>query len=291
MKEMEKSTCGFLLVDKREGSTSIAVDRKAKALFRTRRVGHLGTLDPFATGLLIVAIGEATKFLPLLDDRWKSYRATLQLGFETTTYDKTGDLVSQVPLPSLDASKIQEVLQSFIGISYQQPPIFSAKRIDGKRAYDLARSGQEVHLAPQEVVIDCLTLEKYDPRKGTLQFSAVVSKGTYLRTLGVDIARRLGTLGTLTALRRTQVGPYRVERAVDIDAATADDLLPLEEILPSCENAALRGELLRRAKNGHLLPPLSTKDFLLVRDEDGRDVALYRRTADGYACYRGFSHG
>ena len=288
---MEKSTCGFLLVDKREGSTSIAVDRKAKALFRTRRVGHLGTLDPFATGLLIVAIGEATKFLPLLDDRRKSYRATLQLGFETTTYDKTGDLVSQVPLPSLDAAKIQEVLQSFIGISYQQPPIFSAKRIDGKRAYDLARSGQEVHLAPQEVVIDCLTLEKYDPREGTLQFSAVVSKGTYLRTLGVDIARRLGTLGTLTALRRTQVGPYRVERAVDIDAATDDDLLPLEEILPSCENVALRGELLRRAKNGHLLPPLSTKDFLLVRDEDGRDVALYRRTTDGYACYRGFSHG
>lgn len=288
---MEKSTCGFLLVDKSEGSTSIAVDRKAKALFRTRRVGHLGTLDPFATGLLIVAIGEATKFLPLLDDRRKSYRATLQLGYETTTYDKTGNLVSKVPLPSLDASKIQEVLHSFIGISYQQPPIFSAKRIDGKRAYDLARSGQEVHLAPQEVVIDCLILEKFDPREGTLEFSAVVSKGTYLRTLGVDIARRLGTLGTLTALRRTQVGPYRVEKAVDIDKATDNDLLPLEEILPSCERVVLRGELLRRAKNGHVLPPLSTKDFLLVCDEDGRDVALYRRTADGYACYRGFSHG
>lgn len=290
MKESDNKAQGFLFIDKKEGWTSIDVDRQAKRIFHQKRVGHLGTLDPFATGLLIVAVGEATKFLSLLDDGYKIYEARLRLGRSTTTWDFTGEALKECPVPNLSKEEISRCLLSFKGYSMQIPPIYSAKRIQGERAYDLARQGKDVHLDSHQIHIPEIQLLSYDAEMNSIEFRATVSKGTYLRSLGVDIAHRLNTEGYLDRLRRLQVGPYHVEDAIDIENATSDDLRALPCVIPDCQSRILEEDYLERARNGSplLLPPES--EFLLVLDKDECPIALYRRSADRYRCVRGFRH-
>lgn len=216
---------GLLLIDKEEGVTSRDVDNEIKKKFHVKSVGHLGTLDPFATGLLVIGLGEGTKMFSYLNDDRKTYIATLKLGEKTDTGDKTGKLIERMSFNNLSNEKIIDVLNSFKGIQLQIPPSYSAKHIDGKRAYDLVREGKEVVLKPQKIEI--YSIELIESENDIVVFKCDVSKGTYIRTLGEDIAKRLGTVGHLTGLRRVTVGDFDVSKAKKIDEVNENDIIPV----------------------------------------------------------------
>lgn len=288
--KMNSDAFGFLLVDKKEGVTSSFVDIKAKKAFNTRRVGHLGTLDPFASGLLLLAIGEATKLLPLVPDNEKTYEAVLQLGEETDTLDRNGKITATLDVPPLEEEKIQEVLSSFLGTSNELPPKYSAKWIDGKRAYDLAREGIEFQQKPIDITIHQMELLSFDKEEKRIAFRTTVSRGTYIRSLGLDIAKRLGTTGYLSSLRRTQIGSLHVRDAVAVEGIPDAVLLPPESVIPGLTTIELDERKATRALNG--LPLSISSDFpYLLFTHDGKRIALYRNEGPSlYHCLRGFSH-
>ena len=226
---------GVLLLDKPAGSSSTQALARAKRILQARKAGHTGTLDPFATGLLPLVFGEATKFARFLIDANKDYQATLRLGVETTTGDTEGVEVARIPV-SVDEGMIDEVLASFVGIHDQIPPMHSAVRIAGRRLYELAREGLEVERAARRIEIATLSRERFAGDELVIAVSC--SKGTYVRTLAVDIGRALGCGAYLTALRRTSVGAFRLDQAATLEALEAGGvgagrarLLPLDVLV------------------------------------------------------------
>lgn len=275
---------GILLIDKPSGVTSRYVDNRFQWVFATRKVGHLGTLDPFATGLLIVAVGESTKYLPFLRDEEKTYQATLKLGCRTDSGDYTGEAIEEAEVPELTSGEIEKVLSSFLGESTQIPPMTSAIKKDGKPLYKYARAGEEIEREPRPIYIHSIRLISYE--KPLLAFEATVSKGTYIRTLGEDIAKALGTLGHLTELRRLAIGPFRVNDAVTMDEAGEKDLrIPADFVeYPRIE---LTGKELVQARNGVKLPLDTDASRILVMGE-GKAIAIYEKEDSGvYRCLRG----
>lgn len=205
---------GWLLLDKPAEMSSSAALGRLRRFFHTRRVGHAGTLDPFATGLLLVAVGRATRLFPHAEGWLKRYVFTVRWGQKTNTGDHTGEVLkTSSARPSLDA--IQGVLPQFQGVIMQTPPAFSALKVGGRRSYALARAGQNVKLTPRKQHIEALRLREAGPEQAT--FEVVCDSGTYVRTLGEDIAASLGALGHLSALRRTAIGPWNVESACPLD--------------------------------------------------------------------------
>lgn len=224
---------GVLLLDKPAGYSSTQALAKAKRLLGARKGGHTGTLDPFATGLLPLVFGEATKFGRFLIDAKKAYRATLRLGVETTTGDTEGSEVGRLPV-EVDEALIDEVLGSFIGSRTQVPPMHSAVRVGGKRLYELARQGVEIERAARRIEIARLSREAFG--EDELVVTVECSKGTYVRTLAMEIGRALGCGAYLTGLRRTAVGPFGVGEAVTLEALAAAEpgrapLLPVEVLV------------------------------------------------------------
>ncbi len=224
---MEKFTQiqnGILLIDKEAGITSYDVIRKLKQYFpKGQKIGHAGTLDPFATGLLVILLGKFTKKSLEIMRMHKSYTVTAEFGYETDTHDPTGNRVAKDDeLDEISENEIEEALEKFRGKIKQTPPDFSAKRVKGKRAYDLARQGKNVKLEPREIEIYRLEQAGHDwPR---VKFEVECSKGTYVRTLVVDLAQELGTYATPIELRRTKIGKYDVKDAVGSDKLSKDDL-------------------------------------------------------------------
>jgi len=213
---------GVILVDKPKGMTSQQVVSKVKYLFKSpnhdsKKAGHTGTLDPMATGLLPICMGEATKFSHYQLDADKSYQATILLGGQTDTGDADGQIVAQAPIPKFDDVLLDKVAQQFLGAQQQIPPMYSALKKDGKKLYEYARAGIEVERAPRDIVIKAIDIKALDHEK--IQLTVTCTKGTYVRVLGEDIAKAMGTLGHLTALRRTQVGDFKIN-----DAITLSDL-------------------------------------------------------------------
>ncbi len=205
---------GWLILDKDAGMTSTQALGAVKRLFDAQKAGHAGTLDPLATGILPLAFGEATKTVSFVVDGAKAYRFQVRWGAETDTDDSEGKVVRTSPERPRRAA-IESVLPRFIGEILQTPPQYSAIKIDGNRAYDLAREGGEVPLEPRPVVIDALTIVDMPDQESTI-FEAHCGKGTYVRALARDIGRLLGCLGYVTALRRTDVGPYGEEEALSL---------------------------------------------------------------------------
>jgi tRNA pseudouridine55 synthase len=216
---------GWVILDKPVGMTSTQAVGKVRWLFQAQKAGHAGTLDPLATGILPIALGEATKTVPYAVDGQKSYRFTVRWGAETDTDDAEGQVVQRSDTaPSRDA--IEALLPSFIGEVMQTPPAFSAIKIDGQRAYDLARQGETVLLEARPVQIDRLELvDMLDPL--TSVFEAECGRGTYVRAIARDIGRTLGCFGHVISLRRTRVGPFQEAQAVTLneleDAASLED--------------------------------------------------------------------
>lgn len=227
---------GVILVDKPKGMTSQQVVSKVKYLFKSpnhdsKKAGHTGTLDPMATGLLPICMGEATKFSHYQLDADKSYQATILLGGQTDTGDADGQITAKAPIPKFDDVLLDKVAQQFLGAQQQIPPMYSALKKDGKKLYEYARAGIEVERAPRDIVIKAIDLKALDHEK--IQLTVTCTKGTYVRVLGEDIAKAMGTLGHLTALRRTQVGDFKIN-----DAITLSDLEALvfnnrqEQLMP-----------------------------------------------------------
>jgi tRNA pseudouridine55 synthase len=210
---------GFLVIDKPAKLTSAQVVARVKRLTGAQRVGHSGTLDPFATGVLICCLNQATRLAGfLLKDR-KRYRAVLHLGVETDTQDATGERISSGQVNHLSPEKIHAAFNAFWGTFNQQPPAYSALKHQGVHLYKLARMGRPVQKPPREVTISRLVIEQIALPEVT--FEVTCSAGTYIRTLGADIGRRLGCGGHLTALRRLQSGPFGVDAALSLDQLEA----------------------------------------------------------------------
>jgi tRNA pseudouridine55 synthase len=217
---------GWVVLDKPMGMTSTQAVGAVRRLFEAQKAGHAGTLDPLATGILPIALGEATKTVPFAVDGEKAYRFTMRFGVETDTDDAEGKVVrTSDVLPTLE--EIESVLPDFTGEISQVPPAFSAIKVDGERAYDLARAGEEVVLEPRWIVVEDLRLVDM-PDAATAVLEAECGKGTYVRALARDIGRALGSAGHVIALRRTRVGPFDEQMSVQLaalhDAAEAGDI-------------------------------------------------------------------
>ena len=227
---------GVILVDKPQGMTSQQVVSKVKYLFKSpnhdsKKAGHTGTLDPMATGLLPICMGEATKFSHYQLDADKSYHATILLGGQTDTGDADGQITAKAPIPKFDDVLLDKVAQQFLGAQQQIPPMYSALKKDGKKLYEYARAGIEIERAPRDIVIKAIDLKALDDEK--IQLTVTCTKGTYVRVLGEDIAKAMGTLGHLTALRRTQVGDFKINDAItlpDLEALVFDNRQ--EQLMP-----------------------------------------------------------
>ncbi|PHS47454.1 MAG: tRNA pseudouridine(55) synthase TruB [Alteromonas sp.] len=202
-------------INKPAGWTSFDVVKKVRGIIKEKKVGHAGTLDPFAEGVLVLGTGPDTKKLTDITTASKIYRAELTLGKATDTQDRDGKIIAESPVPELTRETIDAVLASFVGTQEQIPPMYSAKQVNGQRLYKLARKNKTVERDPVTITIDQISLLDYT--EPVITFEVTCSKGTYVRALGADIAAKLGTVGHLTALIRTSVGAYHIANATTIE--------------------------------------------------------------------------
>jgi len=206
---------GFVVIDKPAGITSHDVVSRVRRILGTRKVGHTGTLDPFATGVLPVAVNDGTKAIPFLDEGVKCYEAVMQLGVATDTLDMTGAVVREADWHAISREDVESVLKRFTGHLSQIPPMYSAIKQHGQPLYKLARQGQTVERAAREIDIHSLDLLSFTPP--LIGFRAVCSRGTYVRTLADDMGEKLGCGGALKALRRTASGPFDISASVTLE--------------------------------------------------------------------------
>lgn len=277
---------GWLNIDKPKGLSSARVVTMIKRLLKIKKAGHAGTLDPFATGVLPIAIGEATKTVNFVQNELKEYSFVVKFGIETDTYDETGVITdtSQV-LPT--QKELKHALTGFIGLSLQVPPAYSAIKVNGKRAYTLARAGKAQTLPAREIEIKSLVLEEFDGKEAKLKVCC--SKGTYIRSLAYDIAKKLGTCGHVKALRRLKVGLFDESNLIPIEKikemiynhSIEKVVLPICEVLRhvlsfccSCEQESqiLQGRTVKLINQHHLCSTAAqqriyNQKFVLARSE------------------------
>ena len=254
---------GVLLIDKPQGMTSQQVVSKVKYLLKSdvhdsKKAGHTGTLDPMATGLLPICLGEATKFSHYQLDAVKSYQAIIKLGEQTDTGDAEGEIIATIPVPNVTQAMLQSVTEQFLGEIMQVPPMYSALKKDGKKLYELAREGIEVERAARPLTIYELSLTPLSDQQ--LQLTVTCSKGTYVRVLAEDIAKALGTVGHLTALRRIQTGDFEIADAIPLAdfaaldfAARFDKLLAVDACVHSLPSLVLDDSQSKRIRQGQRL--------------------------------------
>lgn len=263
---------GVLLVDKPSGLTSHDVVNDVRRRFSTRRVGHAGTLDPLATGLLVVAVGPATRFLQYLPLEPKVYEGVVRFGFATNTYDTEGDPGPESPVPDDLAGAIESHLPAFRGLISQIPPVYSAIKVKGKPLYAYARKGEEApKREPRTVHIGEFTLLENDEQ--TARFRIACSGGTYIRSLAHDLGEAMGCGAHLQSLIRTRVGRFHLEQATQLAEARPDCLIPLTEALPPMPLLQLDSDQVRAAREGRTLaiePPDGA--FLVALLEPGGTV-------------------
>ncbi len=278
---------GFIKIDKEQDYTSADVDAIVKKRLNVKKAGHLGTLDPFATGLLLVGINEATKLTTIMHDGDKEYIATLKLGQITSSLDTETEIIETREVPSLSKKQIDEVMHSFLGKQSQIPPLYSARHYKGIKAYHLAREGSKIELPSMDIEIHELECLSYDEKKQELIFRTVVSKGTYIRVLGKDIACRLGTIGYLTSLRRTRIGDIDLTGAIKVKEVTYDHLFSLTAFNPEIKKYECDEDLSFRIKNGQTIKGLPEEDEFLFMMEKEKLLAIYKKDGHVYRCYKG----
>jgi tRNA pseudouridine55 synthase len=275
---------GLLVVDKPAGPTSHDVVARVRRLAGTRRVGHAGTLDPMATGVLLVGVGRATRLLGHLALADKSYAATIRLGAATTTDDVEGDVVSQASVADVSEEQVRGALAGFVGALSQVPSSVSAVKVDGQRAHARVRAGEEVRLAPRDVVVHELRVEAVRPSGELLEADVWLrcSTGTYVRAIARDLGRQLGVGGHLGALRRTSVGPVATDEAVGLAELERVDPLPVVPMNAVASRffptATVDEDAARAVGFGRALAlDLAGEEPTAVLGPDGTFLALYRR--------------
>lgn len=272
---------GWIIVDKDNGMTSADVVRRVKRILHPQKIGHAGTLDPLATGILPLALGEATKTVSYITDAIKEYEFTIRWGEERTTDDSEGDVVKTSNLRPGEKDIIKE-LPGFIGEIEQIPPQFSALKVDGQRAYKLARAGKRVELKPRLVKIDTFEPISGQNDKDHASFHVICGKGTYIRALARDLGRKLQCFGHITAIRRTVVGPYSQSRAFSLaklddlshSARVLEALIPVMTALDDIPALAVTKDEARRIKNGQVIRLPTKKSGTVCLTLDKTLVAL-----------------
>ena len=229
---------GILLVDKPQGLTSHDVVARCRKIFQIKKVGHAGTLDPMATGLLVLLIGKATKVSQYLMSLDKQYTGTAYLGKETDSQDADGTLIKDLPIPDISEEELKAKMAEFLGDQYQIPPMFSAKKVSGKKLYELARAGKIIEREPRVIRIQRFDLVRFQSPE--IEFIVDSSKGAYIRTIAHDLGQNLGCGAHLSALRRTRVGTFAIENADNLEALEKctrsklkTKLLPTKAYVPS----------------------------------------------------------
>lgn len=267
---------GLLVVDKPPGKSSHDVVYTVRRLTGEKRAGHAGTLDPMATGVLIICVGQAVRVAEYLIDHAKTYRARVRLGVETDTYDATGQVVARRE-PNVSLADIAASLDSFVGKSCQKPPAHSAIQRDGVRAYKLARRGIEVELEPRE--IEVYSIELREVQGDQVEFDIHCSKGTFIRSLAHDLGEKLGSGAHLSALVRLASGPFTLEMSATLDvlqgaaarAELARYLLPMDRALAHLDTLRLDQATVRGVRQGKFIPRPHDLTTPLVRAYDERD--------------------
>ncbi len=296
-----RNVLGILLLDKPAGMTSNAALQTVKRLFRARKAGHTGSLDPLATGMLPICFGEATKISGFLLDSDKRYRLSCRLGIKTATGDAEGEVIDERPVPALTEAMVEEALAPLRGTIQQLPPMYSALKHQGERLYKLARAGQEVAREPRTVTIHELVLLGMTP--DTLELEVKCSKGTYVRTLAEDLGEALGCGAHVSVLRRLEVGPYRQPdqmltldelRHLAEDGTDALDrvLLPLESALGDYPAVRLSTDSAFYVRQGQavLVPRAPTEGWVRLYRDDDRFLGMGEIQDDGKVAPRRLFH-
>ena len=289
---MQQQIDGIFLLDKPSGLTSNAALQQVKRLFNAKKAGHTGSLDPIATGMLPICLGEATKFSQFLLDADKAYRVTAKLGVQTTTGDSEGDVIATYPPLCLTTSQIETVMQTYMGEIEQIPPMYSAIKYQGDPLYKLARRGIEVERQPRKITIFSLVLLSLE--EDHLTFEVRCSKGTYVRTLVEDIARELGTGAHVVELCRLMVAPYYHARTYSLTAIAAIAehagasglsacLLPIEtavQTLPAIQLSRSAIFYLQMGQSVRVNNPIEAK-FVRLLSEEGKFLGIGEMLSDG----------
>jgi len=281
---------GILLIDKPEGPSSAQVVGRIKAISGAKKLGHLGTLDPFASGLLLVGVNEGTKVADIFISAAKSYRGVMVLGVATDSQDATGNVIKERPVPPVGKSELKELERKFTGELQQIPPMFSALKKDGVRLYKLARQGKEIPRAPRAITIETLRLCKSG--EAEIELDVTCSRGTYVRTLAADMGEALGCGAHLKSLRRTACGHLRLDNAVTLDELERlvekekIPLLSLSSALGHLRGVTWRSGWLSRVRLGQqeilnqIGKPLAGERLVRILDPRGELVALAEWSED-----------
>ena len=292
---------GILVVDKPAGCTSHDVVQRVRKALRQRSVGHAGTLDPLATGVLVVAVGEGTKLVSHLQSDDKRYQVTIALGAETDSHDADGEVTETADVPPLDARTVEQALQPFIGRHPQEAPKLSAIKVGGTPLHRRMRRGEDVEAPVREVDLYEATVDEVS--QDALRLSLHCGKGFYVRSLARDLARALGTLGYVKVLRRTASGAFSIENGLYGDQMTAEAiaerLIPLKEACAALTRVELTDDGVVHARHGRPIGPdvvlgdawreASPEESLALFAPDGEPVALGRRVDGGIRVVRGFT--
>ncbi len=285
---------GFLLIDKESDYTSRDVCNIIAKIYDAKKVGHAGTLDPFATGLLIVGLNNATKALSYIEGQYKTYEATLLLGSKTTSGDHTDEIIEEKDIPLFNKETIEKVFSSLIGENEQIVPKTSAVHVNGRKLYQYAHLNQEVELPKRIIDVKELKLISFDDK--SIKFETTVSKGTYIRVLGETIAEKLGTVGHLTSLRRTKILDIDVKDALPINKLNENSVTPMFDVISKFVSIKVleNEEELKKARHGG---KLSLKLFperfetFCVCDNKKHTIAIYKYSELGYyECARGLDN-
>lgn len=268
---------GILIIDKQSGMTSRDVVNKISKIFKTKKVGHTGTLDPLATGVLVVCINKATKLADRITSNDKEYIAECMLGIETDTIDIEGKVL-QEKKAIINKSEIISILNEFKGSYNQEVPKYSAVKIKGKKLYEYARENKDIKLPSRKVIIKDIKLigdPVYENNKTKFNFFCCVSKGTYIRSLIRDIAYSLDTVGIMTNLRRIKQGKFKIDDAVLLDKISNKDLIPISDIL-GVKKIELSDNIEKKVLNGAKIENIYNEDEVLFM-KGKKEIALYKK--------------
>lgn len=272
---------GILVIYKEKGYTSRDVVNVLGRELKTKKIGHTGTLDPLATGVLVVCVNQGLKLVELLTDHDKEYIAKIRLGIETDTLDIAGNVLKSEQIRSYSKEEVEEVLKRFVGKIKQVVPKYAAIKVNGKKLYEYARNGEEVELPVRDIEIYDLKLIS-DVKNGEFYIKCHVSKGTYIRSLVRDIGYALGTVATMVELERTSLGKFSLEDTYTLDDIRSGmySILDINEVL-DLPKVVVDSELEKKIKNGCVLDKFFDEDMVMVMNNSNQLLAIYQVREDG----------
>lgn len=270
---------GILVVNKPQGYTSHDVVNVLRRALQTKKVGHCGTLDPDATGVLVVCVNKATKLVPFLTSNKKEYIATLSLGVATDTYDASGAVLETKEYMTISDNDIKKAISSFVGKQLQKPPIYSSIKVNGRKLYEYARNGESVEIPLREVEV--FSIEIISIKNNCITFKALCSKGTYMRSLCVDIANKLGYPGHMSMLERTASGNFHITNSYTLEQIQQGEftMLSIEEALQGFPKYIIDDETI--VYHGKVIPS-DIQEEVVVYNKEGKALAIYGPGKNGY---------